>query len=192
MRDRAFGQGKRSLLDKLIAWVRLRKIVSMVPNGAKILDLGCGHYGELLHLLERRISRGVGIDLSVAKLNSRKIRLVEGKVDRKLPFADNSFDVVTAMALIEHVDNPKTMLREIRRVLKPNGVVLITTPCKCGKLPLEIMSKLGLVSKDEIDDHKRYYTQGSLVKVMQNVGLKDLQVKHFGIMWLNLFGRGIK
>lgn len=189
MRGASFGQSKRSLLDKLIMKVRLRKIAPLIPEGSAILDLGCGYRGELLMSIPRA-RRRVGIDLSIA--SDTELELIEGRVDMSLPFPDKTFEIVTALAIIEHVEDPTTMLSEIGRVLKPGGRVLITTPDLAGKLPLELMARLGLISREEIADHKRYYTRRALRQAMEQVGLEKVRVNHFGLMWMNLFAEGVK
>ena len=189
MRGASFGQSKRSLLDKLIMKVRLRKIAPLIPEGSAILDLGCGYRGELLMSIPRA-RRRVGIDLSIA--SDTELELIEGRVDMSLPFPDKTFEIVTALAIIEHVDNPEMMLSEIQRVLQPGGKVLVTTPALVGKLPLEILARLGLISREEIMDHKRYYTRETLQRAMEQAGLKQVRVNHFGIMWLNLFAEGVR
>lgn len=189
MRHKSFGQGKRSWLDNLIAHVRIRKILSKIQPGAKLLDLGCGYNGDLIEQLGDHISEGIGIDLSV---NSRKPNLIKGRVDAELDLVPNTFDVATALAIIEHVDNPTKMLSEIKRVLKTSGRVLITTPSLYGKVPLELMAWIGIISKAEIDDHKRYYTKKSLYFALKNQGFKNIEVQYFGILWLNLFATADK
>lgn len=173
------------MLDNIIAYVRIAKVKKEIPNGSRLLDLGCGYNGDLLTSLKDYIREGGGIDLSV----NPKSNLKQGRVDAQLPFADKSFDVVTALAIIEHVNDPEMMLSEILRVLKPSGMVLITTPSMAGKLPLELMAKLGIISREEISDHKRYYTRQSLILALKNAGFRSIRVNYFGIMYLNLFGK---
>ena len=188
MRHASFGENKRSVLDKLIAYVRLRQVKQVLGTGGSLLDLGCGYSGELIGSLGAGY-RAWGMDLRVDPENKS---LVQGRVDERLPFADSSFDVVTALAIIEHVADPDKMLIEIHRVLKPGGKVLITTPSVMGKGLLELLARLRLISQTEIDDHKRYYTRETLMSAMVAGGLKHPEVKHFGILWLNLFGKGEK
>ena len=188
-RKESFGQSHKSVLDKLIAYVRISKIKKYIPVGSKILDLGCGYNGELLTDLSSILQSGVGVDLSVnPKYSNEMVKLSTGRVDHKLPFPDKSFDVVSALAIIEHVDDPDMMLHEMLRVLRPGGLVLITTPSLAGKLPLEIMARLGIISDAEISDHKRYYTRQTLADAIKGAGLRSVKVRHFGIMYLNLFG----
>lgn len=188
MRHQAFGETKRSILDKIIAFVRLAKVQKALGSGGAILDLGCGYNGDLLSELGSSFEAH-GVDLSV---NPKKKHLVKGRVDQVLPFADESFEIVTALAIIEHVNDPAMMIQEAVRVLKPGGRVIITTPSALGRIPLEMMARIGLISNTEIEDHKRYYTRASLKALLRRFELSEVEVQHFGIMWLNLFAKAKK
>lgn len=91
-----------------------------------VLDLGCGA-GFLSNYLAARGHSVTGIDtttenLVVAKLHDATRRVAYQRGDATaLPFADASFDVVCAMDLIEHVENPQTLVAEASRVLRPGG-----------------------------------------------------------------------
>ncbi len=97
-----------------------------------------------------------------------------------LPFPDESFEVVTMLAVLEHLNYPLEMLLEIRRVLKPNGILLLTAPSHLAKPVLEFLSyKLHIVSEDEIRDHKRYYDKKDLLSLANDANLTLLQHKYF-------------
>lgn len=84
-------------------------------NGKKNLDLGCGSYSYL---------PSVGFDLSQKMLdfNDNCIQKVEGDLEQKLPFTDNSFDSITAIFVLNYVKNYPELLSEINRILKPKGI----------------------------------------------------------------------
>lgn len=102
-----------------------------LPRTARILDIGCGT-GAMLDDLDD-YGEVIGADFSPEALKfcrergGKRYRLTRADV-RRMPFQSNSFDVVTAMDIIEHIDNDKAALREIARVLKPGGVLLATVP----------------------------------------------------------------
>lgn len=195
MRSRSFGETKKSALDNIIEHVRVSRVLPYIKRGATILDLGCGYNGSLLNKVSGIISKGIGVDLSVndkAFLADSNIKLIQAKVDKRIPIANNSIDLVTALAIIEHVNDPEKMLSEIYRVLKPGGRFVITTPSTYGKIPLELMASLGVISKAEIEDHKRYYSKLTLNKTIAKFGFKTFKVQYFGIMYLNLIALGNK
>jgi ubiquinone/menaquinone biosynthesis C-methylase UbiE len=97
---------------------------------AHILDLGCGT-GMFLKELTKRDKLVVGVDSSVEMLNIARKRagvtsLVCADADH-LPFLDKSFDVVVSVTLLQNVPEPIATMKEIARVLKPNGVAIVTS-----------------------------------------------------------------
>lgn len=118
---------------------------------AKLLDVGCG-IGITLSFLAQAFPKSVGCDIDQEAVRATKAILKEvgikipvivydGKI---LPFKDNSFDIITSVEVIEHAENPDLMLKEMRRVLKPNGILHITTANKWW--PYEPHFKLFLLS----------------------------------------------
>ncbi len=132
-----------------------------------ILDIGCGT-GAMLDELQP-FGTVTGADFAPEALafchkrgqgNGHRYDLARADV-RCLPFADNSFDVVTAMDIIEHIDDDKAAAGEIRRVLKPGGRLFVTVP-----------AFQSLWSEhDEALHHYRRYTAPHLKDVFQRVGL---------------------
>lgn len=174
MRKRSWGQTHKSMLDKTIELLRLSKINKYIKPNLVILDLGCGYNGSLLNSISNKIKNGVGVDLSVSdKKINKNIKLIEGKADNRIELKSNSFDLVTALALIEHVENPGKMVKEAYRLLKKGGLFLITTPSVSSKPILEFLAfKLGVISYEEIKDHKRYYDIKSLKLLLIDSGFK--------------------
>lgn len=101
-------------------------------SGLRILDAGCGTGGTTVEL--RRFGDVVGIDLAWEALLPAASRGLERRLARAsiegLPFADASFDAATSFEVVYHlgVSNDLAALRELRRVLKPSGVLLLRLP----------------------------------------------------------------
>lgn len=98
----------------------------------RLLDVGCGD-GSLALELGKRLaaSETWGLDLSKPALREAKCKgivAVLGDGDLGLPFQNSSFDLVYAGELIEHLRNQEGFLREVNRVLRPGGFLLLTTP----------------------------------------------------------------
>ncbi len=97
-----------------------------------ILDIGCGG-GLLTNYLAQRRHLVQGIDLSLSSLKiaeardaTRSVRYARADASH-LPFSNGSFDVVCAMDLLEHVENPQQVIAEASRVLKPEGLFFFHT-----------------------------------------------------------------
>ena len=104
-------------------------VTGNLPRVSKVLDLGCGT-GMLLSELARRSGFVVGIDSSPEMLELARKRssaaLVLTDADH-LPFADLSFDAVVSVTLLQNMPDPAATVREVARVTKPRGIVIMTT-----------------------------------------------------------------
>lgn len=111
-------------------------IISQVPKNVKsILDVGCGSGWVAKEFLQKKI---IVISLDISKSNPQKIKQLYPSENHfqivsdsfKLPFASDSVDCVIASEIIEHVVDPKVFLKELFRVVKKNGRLIISTPYK--------------------------------------------------------------
>ncbi len=94
------------------------------------LDLGCGRGGLPEKLAAEGLARLYGVDpdfASLADYRAPSVRLANGLAD-DLPYRNNSFDVVIATWLFEHLPAPDQTLAELQRVLRPNGKLILLTP----------------------------------------------------------------
>jgi len=101
-----------------------------------LADIGCGG-GHLWRALRPSFSRCVGVDALRYDDLPEAVEFVAADLDRlPLPLADQSADVVTAVEVIEHLENPRAFCRELARVAKPGGWVVVTTPNQLSLLSL--------------------------------------------------------
>ena len=103
-------------------------------KGKKVLDIGCGlAYGTSLMAAHASEITGFDYDESTVNENRNRYRdiknlnFVQGAVP-PLPLDDKAYDVITAFQFIEHIHPRKEFIKESLRVLKPGGVLLVTTP----------------------------------------------------------------
>ena len=113
------------------------------PGGGTLVDVGCGH-GRLWGVAGGRFARYVAADVVrydglPAAAEFHRIDLDTGRV----PVADGAGDVVAAVETIEHLENPRAFVRELARLCRPGGWVVVTTPNQ-----LSLLSKLTLVVKN--------------------------------------------
>ena len=114
-----------------------RLLTRMIKPGSKVLELGCST-GLLISLAEELSGKpGVGVDIDpvrVQKANLRfnvkrqQSRAIVSDLQVSLPIPSENFDVAIMWEVIEHLQTPEIILAEIRRVLRPNGLLLISTP----------------------------------------------------------------
>src|SRR5947209_7170355 len=149
---------------------RLRFLLDEVVAGERVLDIGCGR-GEFAAALARAGARAVGVEVADAALAGARarhsrldFRLVP--IDGPLPLDDNSFDLAWAGEVIEHVADTARWLSELRRVLRPRGRLLLTTPSH-GRLRVA----LGGIERfsDPLGDHLHLYTNVSWASEMRGV-----------------------
>src|SRR5579864_9103300 len=102
----------------------------------KLLDIGCGS-GNLYPFVRDRLSSYVGVDLVRYDGFPAGADWVEANLDQlPLPLASGCVDVVVAVETIEHLENPRAFMRELVRLAKPDGWVLVTTPNQLSLLSL--------------------------------------------------------
>jgi ubiquinone/menaquinone biosynthesis C-methylase UbiE len=181
-----------TLLDEIIRRMRIRRVLPILRQSrqCKLLDVGCGWEASLLKSVEPYIDSGVGVDFKAPELESAKLKTIPVKFDDKLPFDDDSFDVVTLMAVLEHLEKPLEILREIRRVLKKPGVGILvgTVPSKAAKPVLEFMAyKLRIISATEISDHKKYYNKRDVIEILTEAGFENVKCRYFQFGMNNFF-----
>ncbi|KJS15107.1 MAG: hypothetical protein VR78_09230 [Hoeflea sp. BRH_c9] len=146
-----------------------------IPADATIVDIGTGTGANLRLLREMGFADVTGIDSSpeAARWCAEKgLGTVKAGDIRALPVADGSVDLVTATDVVEHVDQDEAALREIRRILRPGGVALITVPA--------FPSLWGL--QDEKSHHYRRYRMGPFLRLLERSGLKAERKFHFNFL----------
>lgn len=135
---------------------------AQVSPGSRWLDVGCGH--QLLppwrlqeeRELVARPQRIIGLDPHFPSLlNHRTIALRVNADVARLPFADESFDLVTANMVVEHLADPASQFREIARVLKAGGSFVFHTPNRSGYL-----TQLAELIPEAIKPRLAYLLQG--------------------------------
>src|SRR5512135_3532250 len=113
-------------------------------GGGTLIDVGCGA-GNLWQFLRPRFDRYVGV--GVARYDGLPDKVEFHRIDLdtgRAPLPDGAGEVVAAVETIEHVENPRALVRELARLASSGGLVVITTPNQ-----LSLLSKLGLLVKNQ-------------------------------------------
>jgi SAM-dependent methyltransferase len=111
---------------------RVRQAVALLPRARRLLDLGAGD-GYLTAELAAAAGAGLAVSVDVGRPQPlaprrRDVSPVTARLSAALPFCDGSFDLVVTLETIEHLLDPDGFLCEIRRVLVPGGVLVLSTP----------------------------------------------------------------
>lgn len=115
--DRPRGRGYHAMIDTLQA-----ELVLPLSRDRDVLEVGCGT-GLMMERLNGRCRRLVGLDLSSGMLHhahKRGLSVFQGAAEA-LPFAASSFDVVYSFKVLAHVEQVRSALAEVSRVLRPGG-----------------------------------------------------------------------
>jgi ubiquinone/menaquinone biosynthesis C-methylase UbiE len=145
-------------------------------NIKAILDVGTAD-GLMLSRIKKEFPSAecVGLEYNeelIKTCEDKSIKIIQGDA-QKIPFEDNFFDVVYATALIEHLDQPMKMLKETYRVLKPNGILIVTTP---NPFFDKIAELIGHIEKEI---HQETFNIKKLKKYFRNAGFEILETKRF-------------
>jgi 2-polyprenyl-3-methyl-5-hydroxy-6-metoxy-1,4-benzoquinol methylase len=149
-------------------------------SGLDLLDVGCGS-GTLLGLLKQRGFRPLGVDFSAeaARIAETEngVRVVVGSLDQA-GFPDQSFDVVTLFHVMEHVTNPRSVLAEVSRILKPGGTLVLQVPnIDSWQFKAFGVKWYGL----DLPRHVIDYSREAMLKLLKESGFVPRRVKHFNL-----------
>ncbi len=114
---------------------------SYLDPASRVLDLGCGR-GGLIEQLDHPPSLITGVDPDWLSLSEHRLTSIDrvAASGTHLPFGSESFDLVLASWLFEHLSNPAGMLRQVHRLLKPGGAIIFITPN--GRHPIAYLNRL--------------------------------------------------
>lgn len=113
-----------------------------LDDGDCVLDLGCGEGRHVINIYLQANVTAIGVDLSARDLDTARTRFAPFRQDdnadkgfylqradaARLPFADHTFDKIVCSEVLEHLSDYESVLHEIRRVLKPDGLLAISVP----------------------------------------------------------------
>lgn len=161
--------------------VARRDLQRLCQPQTQILDFGCGPETQLLkYLTDQKLpfQQYVGYD-PVVPITSRETSKARFEtVYNRL--SKNHFDVVTMFAVLEHLPYPNFEYQQVAKLLKPGGVLLLTTPARRAKPVLEFLSfQLGIVSRREIEEHTHYFSASEIRQAMGSTGLTPLKELSF-------------
>lgn len=157
-----------------------RLVADFIPRkNCKILDVGCGT-GMLMKELKQSGYLVSGIENDPLAIEFSKKRGFEGikssNLEESLSIDDNSFEIITCLDVLEHIENDENLLKEFERIIKPSGFLILTVP-----------AYMFLWSYwDEILGHKRRYDKEKLLRKLQKAGFQAVKISNFHFFILSL------
>ena len=173
--------GRRAILKSFLD--RIVKSTKAEKTDLQILDVGCGTGANLEMLHEYGNAEGVDVSEDALNYCLKKNLTVRKGLAEELPFEDESFDITTALDVVEHLDNDITGLREMHRVLKKGGKSLIFVPA--------FMWLWGV--QDDISHHRIRYTKKQIVERVKEAGFEIQRATYVNITFFTpiLLGRSL-
>lgn len=153
--------GRHDLISKILSSLKYM-------NNMKVLEVGCSSGENSKLLTEPSNYYGVDISLNAIRAGSSDKNLLVCHAGA-LPFSDKTFEVVLFLDILEHLDNEKSALEEVRRVLKDGGYLLILVP----------VFDFLWSGHDILNQHKRRYTKSRLASVLTKNELKITRMSYW-------------
>jgi ubiquinone/menaquinone biosynthesis C-methylase UbiE len=178
-------------IEPLFQELRMAKIWPHLPERGVLVDFGCDFEQTLIKRLRSRMDKVIGLDIVVKSKRQGNMELIKTDLTKKTSLKNSVADVVTMLAVLEHLPNPEMSVKEAYRLLKPGGVFLVTVPAAKSESILPTLARFGIVRQDMIDQHENYFTHEHLRKLAKRAGFKRVEVSswEFGF---NTFMKAVK
>lgn len=161
--------GKQSLVKSQIGRLPLPGFKEV-----RLLDVGAGT-GIIMKVLEK-FGKVCGMELSLEAIGFLKRRnldpIVRSDANDALPFRNETFTVITCLDVLEHLDNDVDLIREMFRVCRPGGYVLVTIPAFQAFWSVH----------DKVLHHRRRYTKNRLLAILKKTDFRVLKLSYYNVM----------
>jgi SAM-dependent methyltransferase len=161
-------RGRRRVLDRVISGLGL-------AADARILDAGCGSGRNMVELARYGIVTGVELSpLAIEAARSREVGEVLAGSITDMPLPADSFDLAVCLDVIEHLEDDRGALRELRRLVAPGGALVVTVPAYQWLWS----------SHDVVNEHRRRYSRSTLLRAAAPAGWRCARITYFNSLLL--------
>jgi 2-polyprenyl-3-methyl-5-hydroxy-6-metoxy-1,4-benzoquinol methylase len=163
---------------------RLRTLLALLgrgPAGVRLLDVGCSS-GAFLETARQAGLDAEGVELSPEAAQTARragFRVFTGRLE-DARFPDAVFDAIALIELVEHLPDPRALLEEGRRILRPGGIVMITTPNGASLTARAMGARWGVFSLTGMGGHVSFFNPRSLRMLAERTGFEvaKLETRH--------------
>jgi SAM-dependent methyltransferase len=161
-------EGRRTILLHL-----LDRELGADNTERRILDMGCGTGTMLQHLDRYGTAEGLETDEAMVRsCHARGLSRVRLASPPPLPYDTESFDLITLLDVLEHIEDDRGVLREVARALRPGGLLLLTVPAY----------QLLWGPQDRASEHKRRYRASQVKERIEEAGLEARRLTYFNTL----------
>lgn len=150
-----------------------------------LLDVGCGYEARVIQQLEKYFKTCIGLDFEVTSALKQhpKFLFIEGDINTTfLSLESDSVDFIVCLSILEHLDEPVTLLTHAKRILKKNGFIFFNCPNWFGKWVTEHIIKNKFIDPygeaiRQADTHKMYYNPRDMWPLLVKAGFIPSNIK---------------
>ncbi len=156
-----------------------------------LVDVGCGR-GHLWERVGARFSRYVGVDAVRYQGFPEGSLMVRADLDRSIPVRDGFADTVTSVETIEHLENPRALMRELVRIARPGGWIVVSTPNQLSALSLlTLLVKQRFAAFQDVHypAHRTALLDVDLRRMAAECGLAEVRTEFSAVGRIPLTGR---
>jgi SAM-dependent methyltransferase len=157
-------------LDRLLQRWRAGVAARWIRPGDRLLDVGCFDR-TLIDQVQDRLSCAVGVDLEIEPREDGRVRLLRGPFPDDFEFEPGSFDCLTSLAVLEHVEDPAGFAEACCRVLRPGGRAVLTVPHPVVDRLLDGLIPLRLADGMSAEEHHGFDV-GETVPIFERAGFQ--------------------
>ena len=167
-------------IEPIFQSFRINKIKQFFPietSDKVLVDLGCDFEQTVLKAFAPEFKKVIGVDIVAKPEKYSNIEIINANLEKKLPLKNNSADVVTMLAVLEHLKYPEVALSEASRILKKGGLLLLTVPAAQSEPVLEFLANVGIIRREMIDQHENYFTHRRLKRITLEAGFGSVSIQ---------------